>query len=90
MRGLISRFARKPCAAKPGRLQDELRQLVRYPVRVIDEVGYIPLEPEAANLFFQLVSSRYERAGLIVTSNKNFRPLGRGLRRRHRRRRDDR
>jgi hypothetical protein len=35
-------------------------------------VGYIPFEPEAANLFFQLVSSRYERASLIVTSNKVF------------------
>jgi DNA replication protein DnaC len=55
-----------------GRLQDELRRLVRYPVLVIDEVGYIPFEPEAANLFFQLVSSRYERASLIVTSNKPF------------------
>ena len=55
-----------------GRLQDELRRLVRYPVLVIDEVGYIPFEPEAANLFFQLVSSRYERASLIVTTNKNF------------------
>ena len=35
-------------------------------------MGYIPFEPEAANLFFQLVSSRYERASLIVTSNKPF------------------
>jgi DNA replication protein DnaC len=55
-----------------GRLQDELRRLGRYPLLVIDEVGYIPFEPEAANLFFQLVSSRYERASLIVTSNKAF------------------
>ena len=55
-----------------GRLQDELRRLLRYPLLVIDEVGYIPFEPEAANLFFQLVSSRYERASLIVTSNKPF------------------
>ena len=39
----------------------------RYPLLVIDEVGYIPLEPEAANLFLQLVSGRYERASLIVT-----------------------
>ena len=36
------------------------------------KVGYIPFEPEAANLFFQLVYSRYERASLIVTSNKQF------------------
>jgi len=55
-----------------GRLQTELTRLGRYPLLVIDEVGYIPFEPEAANLFFQLVSSRYERASLIVTSNKPF------------------
>jgi hypothetical protein len=54
------------------RLQHELARLARYPLLVIDEVGYIPFEPEAANLFFQLVSSRYERASLIVTSNKPF------------------
>jgi DNA replication protein DnaC len=55
-----------------GRLQNELLRLGRYPLIVVDEVGYIPFEPEAANLFFQLVSSRYERASLIVTSNKPF------------------
>jgi DNA replication protein DnaC len=55
-----------------GRLQAELTRLGRYPLLVIDEVGYIPFEPEAANLFFQLVSARYERASLIVTSNKPF------------------
>jgi DNA replication protein DnaC len=44
--------------------------LTRYPLIVVDEVGYIPFEAEAANLFFQLVSSRYERASLIVTSNQ--------------------
>ena len=55
-----------------GRLQAELVKLGRYPLIVVDEVGYIPFEAEAANLFFQLVSSRYERASLIVTSNKPF------------------
>jgi DNA replication protein DnaC len=55
-----------------GKLQAELVRLGRYPLLVVDEVGYIPFEPEAANLFFQLVSSRYERASLIVTSNKQF------------------
>jgi DNA replication protein DnaC len=55
-----------------GRLQAELVRLGRYPLLVVDEVGYIPFEPEAANLFFQLVSARYERASLIVTSNKPF------------------
>ncbi|WP_324608189.1 MULTISPECIES: ATP-binding protein [unclassified Streptomyces] len=37
-----------------------------------DEVGYIPFEPAAANLFFQFISGRYERASVIVTSNKPF------------------
>jgi DNA replication protein DnaC len=57
---------------RSGNLQAELTKLGRYPLLVIDEVGYIPFEPEAANLFFQLVSARYERASLIVTSNKPF------------------
>jgi DNA replication protein DnaC len=64
--------ARLAEAHTAGRLQPELVRLGRYPLLVIDEVGYIPFEPEAANLFFQLVSARYERASLIVTSNKPF------------------
>jgi DNA replication protein DnaC len=64
--------ARLADAHHAGRLQAELTKLSRYPLLVVDEVGYIPFEPEAANLFFQLVSSRYERASLIVTSNKVF------------------
>jgi len=59
-------------AHSAGRLHEELRRLGRIPLLVIDEVGYIPFEAEAANLFFQLVSSRYERASVIVTSNKPF------------------
>jgi DNA replication protein DnaC len=59
-------------AHNSGRLHQELTRLGRYPLIVIDEVGYIPFEAEAANLFFQLVSSRYERASVIVTSNKPF------------------
>ena len=39
---------------------------------VIDEVGYIPFEAEAANLFFQLIAARYERASVIMSSNKPF------------------
>jgi DNA replication protein DnaC len=62
--------ARLAEAHAAGRLQDELTRVGRYPLIVVDEVGYIPFEAEAANLFFQLVSARYERASLIVTSNK--------------------
>jgi DNA replication protein DnaC len=64
--------ARLADAHAHGTLQAELARLGRYPLLVVDEVGYIPFEPEAANLFFQLVSARYERASLIVTSNKPF------------------
>jgi DNA replication protein DnaC len=64
--------ARLAEAHHAGRLQDELVKLGRYPLLIVDEVGYIPFEAEAANLFFQLVSSRYERASVIVTSNKPF------------------
>ncbi len=53
-----------------GRLRDELRRLAGIPLLIIDEVGYIPFEPEAANLFFQL--DRYEHASVIVTPNKPF------------------
>jgi len=42
------------------------------PLVIIDEVGCIPFQGVAANLFFQLVSSRYERASVIVSSNKAF------------------
>jgi DNA replication protein DnaC len=63
---------RLTAAHAAGRLHEELRRLGRYPLLVIDEVGYIPLEADAANLFFQLISSRYERASVIVTSNKPF------------------
>jgi DNA replication protein DnaC len=57
---------------RQGRLDDELKRLERYPLLICDEVGYIPCDPEAANLMFMLVSRRYERASLIVTSNKPF------------------
>jgi len=48
---------------------DRLQQIA---LLIVDEVGYIPFDPRAANLMFMLVSRRYERASLIVTSNKPF------------------
>jgi DNA replication protein DnaC len=59
-------------AQRQGRLDDELGRLQRIPLLIVDEVGYIPFDPQAANLMFMLVSRRYERASLIVTSNKPF------------------
>ena len=63
---------RLDAAARAGRLDQELERLRRIPLLVCDEVGYIPFAPEAAALFFALVSSRYEHASMIVSSNKPF------------------
>jgi len=59
-------------AKRAGRLDEELERLGRIPLLIVDEVGYIPFDPEAAALFFALISSRYERRSLIVSSNKTF------------------
>jgi DNA replication protein DnaC len=59
-------------AQRQGRLDDELARLQRIPLLIVDEVGYIPFDPHAANLMFMLIARRYERASLIVTSNKPF------------------
>jgi uncharacterized protein (TIGR00645 family) len=66
--------ARLSGACAEGRLAEELTALDDYPVLIVDEVGYIPFGADTAHLFFQLVAHRYERASLIVTSD---RPLGR-------------
>jgi DNA replication protein DnaC len=39
---------------------------------IIDEIGYLPIERQGANLFFQLISRRYERGPMILTSNQSF------------------
>ncbi len=43
---------------------------------IVDEIGYLPLTIEKSNLFFQFVSSRYERKSTIYTSNKSFSEWG--------------
>jgi DNA replication protein DnaC len=64
--------ARLADAKRLGQLEAELRRLSFVPLLIVDEIGYIPFDPEAANLMFSLVSTRYERASMIVTSNKPF------------------
>jgi DNA replication protein DnaC len=63
-------------AQRQGLLDDELVRLQRVPLLIVDQVGYIPFDPEAANLMVMLVSRRYERASLIVTSNRPFSARG--------------
>ncbi|WP_244188116.1 IS21-like element helper ATPase IstB [Streptomyces regalis] len=66
--------ARLAGAQDAGRLAEELAVLDDHALLIVDEVGYTPFQAETAALFFQLVAHRYERASLIVTSD---RPLGR-------------
>lgn len=59
-------------AFNENRLERSLQQLVYPKVLIIDEIGYLPLSNLEASLFFRLVVRRYERASLIITSNKSF------------------
>lgn len=59
-------------AYKEGMLSQRFSVYVRPKVLVIDEIGYLPLERTQATLFFQLVSARYERGSIILTSNKSY------------------
>jgi DNA replication protein DnaC len=59
-------------AFNENRLERSLQQLVYPKVLILDEIGYLPLSNLEASLFFRLVTRRYERASLIVTSNKSF------------------
>ncbi|WBL19131.1 IS21-like element helper ATPase IstB [Citricoccus sp. NR2] len=55
-----------------GGLAAEIKRLRRYRLLIIDELGYLPLDADSANLFFQLVASRYEQGSLLITSNLPF------------------
>jgi len=59
-------------ALHENRLERSLQQLTYPKVLIIDEIGYLPLSQTEASLVFRLVVRRYERASLIVTSNKSF------------------
>lgn len=68
--GLVAQLLR---AETEGRLEERLTHLAKPALLVIDEVGYLPFERQAANLLFQLVNRRYERGSIILTSNQ---PVG--------------
>jgi DNA replication protein DnaC len=55
-----------------GRLKKKLQTLSKPHMLIIDELGYLPLKMEEANLFFQLVSSRYRKGSIILTSNRSY------------------
>ena len=57
-------------------LTTKLKTLSKYKLLVIDEIGYLPFDKQGANLFFQLISKRYEKNSIILTSNKSFSDWG--------------
>jgi DNA replication protein DnaC len=60
-------------AQRQGRLKEVLHRAVTiYRLLIIDEIGYLPMGRDQANLFFQVVSRRYERGAMILTSNLTF------------------
>ena len=59
-------------ALAEGKLEDKLKLYSVPRLLIIDEIGYLPIERQGANLFFQLISRRYERGPMILTSNQSF------------------
>ena len=58
------------------RLDDKLATFAKAKLLIVDELGYLPLEPDAAHLFFQLVSRRYEKGAMLITSNRTISEWG--------------
>jgi len=60
-------------AQRQGRYREVMHRAINaYKLLVIDEIGYLPMSRDQANLFFQVVARRYERGSMILTSNLTF------------------
>ena len=59
-------------AMAEGKLDDKLKFYTTPRLLIIDEIGYLPIDRQGANLFFQLISRRYERGPMFLTSNHSF------------------
>lgn len=55
-----------------NRLDARLKHFSKYKLLVVDEIGYLPIDKEDSNLFFQLIDMRYEKKSTILTTNMNF------------------
>ena len=63
-------------AKAAGRLNQRLKVLTHPALLVVDEIGYLPVTPNGARLFFQLVNGRYGRASTVLASNNGFEHWG--------------
>jgi len=59
-------------AALENRLEERLTHFAKPKLLIVDELGYLPFEKDAAHLFFQLVSRRYERCAMLITTNRSI------------------
>lgn len=59
-------------AQQEGKLEEKLKTFTVPRLLIIDEIGYLPIDQAGANLFFQLISRRYEKGPVILTSNQSF------------------
>jgi DNA replication protein DnaC len=65
-------IAKLTAALAVGKLEEKLKLFTVPRLLIVDEIGYLPIERTGANLFFQLISRRYERGPMILTSNQSF------------------
>jgi DNA replication protein DnaC len=60
-------------AQSTGRLKREIARYLKPTLLIIDELGYLPIDKLGADLLFQIISQRYERAPMVITSNRAYR-----------------
>lgn len=63
-------------AYKENRFENVLKTFCKYKLLIIDEVGYLPIDKNGANLFYQLIAKRYESSSTIITTNQTFAKWG--------------
>jgi DNA replication protein DnaC len=63
-------------AHQENRLETRLKFFAKYKVLIIDEIGYMPIDSDTANIFFQLIARRYEKNSTIITTNMPFSKWG--------------
>lgn len=59
-----------------NKLEARIKHFCRYELLIIDEIGYLPVDKQGANLFFQLIAKRYEKHSTIITTNQSFNKWG--------------
>ena len=59
-----------------NKLDKRIKHFCKYQLLIIDEIGYLPVDKQGANLFFQLIAKRYENHSTIITTNMNFSKWG--------------